>query len=109
MTSKALLFVTIVFLSACNNKTPESGTITVLKGGTVLDLSNEGKSAKDIHNSYVIFQGNEILEIGLLSDKSEFPTNAKIIDASGKFIVPGLIDGFAVLDHFVVCDVFCSL
>ena len=99
MTSKTILFLAILFLSACNNKLPDRKAITVIKGGTILDVSNRGNSNKDIQNAYLIFQGNEIIEIGLLSERNEFPKDAKIIDASGKFIVPGLIDGFAVLNN----------
>ncbi|NOX46468.1 MAG: amidohydrolase family protein [Chlorobi bacterium] len=99
MTSKTILFLAILFLSACNNKLPDRKAITVIKGGTVLDLSNQGNSVKDLQDAYIIFEGNEILEIGLLSDREEFPTNAKIIDANGKYVLPGLIDGFAVLNN----------
>jgi hypothetical protein len=99
MTSKTVLFLTILFLSACNSKLPDRKSITIIKGGTILDLAKKGNSNKDIQNAYLVFQENEIIEIGLLSEKDNFPKDAKIIDASGKYIVPGLIDGFAVLNN----------
>ena len=106
MILKIFLFLSIVLLSGCNIQQVDKEILTVIKGGTILDFSNQGKSAKDIQDSYVILRGNEILEIGLLSEKDEFPPNAKIIDASGKFIIPGLIDGFAVMNNQSYANAF---
>jgi len=72
MILKIFLFFSIVLLSACNSQQPDEEILTVIKGGTILDLSNQGKSTNDIQNSYVIFKGNKILEIGLLSVKDEY-------------------------------------
>jgi len=71
----------------------------LIKGGTILDLSKRGKSANDIQNGFVLIEGNRIVKFGKLLPTSKFPKNAKVIDAKGKFILPGLIDGFAAINN----------
>jgi len=65
----------------------------VLLGGTLIDVTDWGRSALDRQNSIVIIQNGKITDVG-----SRFliqpPPDAQIIDCTGKFIIPGLIDGF---------------
>jgi len=67
---------------------------TVLVGGTVVDVSNWGDSARDIPGAIVVIQGKQITDVGL-PGAIDVPKGARIIDCTGKFIIPGLIDGFA--------------
>lgn len=66
----------------------------VLVGGTVIDVSNWGHFARDIPGAVVVIEGNLISNVGL-PGAVEIPKGARIIDCTGKFIIPGLIDGFA--------------
>ncbi|MFP5234962.1 MAG: amidohydrolase family protein [Acidobacteriota bacterium] len=66
----------------------------VLSGGTVVDLTNWGRSAADLANAIVIVQNGRIVEVGP-AGTVEIPKTARVIDCTGKFILPGLIDGFA--------------
>ncbi len=65
----------------------------VLIGGTIIDVTDWGRSALDQQNSIVIIQNGKITDVG-----SRFiipiPKVAQVIDCTGKFIIPGLIDGF---------------
>lgn len=65
----------------------------VLLGGTIIDVTDWGRSALDTQNSIVIIQNGKITDVG-----SRFliqvPPNAQVIDCTGKFLIPGLIDGF---------------
>ncbi|MGA8742109.1 MAG: hypothetical protein WB561_13075, partial [Terracidiphilus sp.] len=65
----------------------------VLIGGTIVDVTDWGRSALDQQNSIVIIQNGRITDVG-----SRFviqvPKGAQVIDCTGKFLVPGLIDGF---------------
>ncbi|HTX76439.1 MAG TPA: amidohydrolase family protein [Terracidiphilus sp.] len=65
----------------------------VLTGGTVIDVTNWGRSANDLANAVVIIQGDKITDVGPASSV-QIPKGARIIDCTGKFIVPGLVDGF---------------
>jgi hypothetical protein len=66
----------------------------VLTGGTVVDVSDWGDSARDLHNAVVIISGGTITAVGSAST-TPIPNDAQIIDCTGKFLIPGLIDGYA--------------
>jgi hypothetical protein len=66
----------------------------VLAGGTIIDLTDWGRSAKDQQDSIVIVQNGRITDVGPRA-AIPIPKGARVIDCTGKFIVPGLIDGFA--------------
>jgi hypothetical protein len=66
----------------------------VLTGGTVIDVSDWGRSARDLQNSVVIIREGKISEVGPASAIA-IPKVARIIDCAGKFIIPGLVDGYA--------------
>jgi hypothetical protein len=59
-----------------------------------VDVTEWGHSAKDLDDSVVIVRDGRISDVG-----SRFaitiPKGARVIDCTGKFILPGLVDGFA--------------
>jgi imidazolonepropionase-like amidohydrolase len=61
--------------------------LIALIGGTIID----GAGGAPATDSVVVIAGNRISEVGRRSAVT-IPANAKLIDASGKFILPGLID-----------------
>jgi hypothetical protein len=69
----------------------------VLAGGTVVDVTNWGHTAKDIADAVVVVRDGRIVEVGSRATIS-IPKNARVIDCAGKFLIPGLIDGFAGLN-----------
>lgn len=66
----------------------------VLAGGTVVDVTNWGRSAKDLQNSIVIIEAGRVVAVGS-SDEVPIPKGARVIDCTGKYLVPGLVDGYA--------------
>lgn len=68
--------------------------IVAIVGGTIIDTADFGKSTDDIKNSVVVITDGKIISVGK-KGAVKIPKNAQVIDASGKFIIPGLIDGFA--------------
>jgi hypothetical protein len=72
----------------------QSSVPLVLTGGTVVDVTSWGRSAKDIEDAVVVVRDGRILEVGARAAVS-IPKNARVIDCAGKFLIPGLIDGFA--------------
>jgi len=66
----------------------------VLAGGTVVDVTDWGRSAKDIADAVVILRDGRITDVGTRFEVP-IPKGARVIDCTGKFIIPGLIDGFA--------------
>jgi hypothetical protein len=66
----------------------------VLAGGTLVDVTNWGQSARDLPNAVVIVRDGRITDVGAAGAVS-IPKGARVIDCTGKFLIPGLIDGFA--------------
>jgi len=65
----------------------------VLVGGTVVDVTEWGHSAKDIQDAIVIVRDNRITDVGS-KYTIPVPKGARVIDCTGKFLIPGLVDGF---------------
>jgi hypothetical protein len=60
----------------------------VIEGGTLID----GNGGAPVPDSVVIIQGNKIAAVSR-KGQAQYPANAQIIKADGKFVLPGLIDG----------------
>lgn len=65
-------------------------------GATLIDVSHQGHSNNDIADSIVLIDRGRIIAAG---DHAHVrvPRGARIVDARGEFIVPGLIDGYGAL------------
>ncbi|MBI4523485.1 MAG: amidohydrolase family protein [Deltaproteobacteria bacterium] len=59
----------------------------VIKGGRLID----GNGAQPVDNSTIVIEGNQIRRVASGKD-IPFPKEARVIDAAGKTILPGLID-----------------
>ena len=95
----ARIFLLYAALSAAAQNVPQveppkpGPTPLVLLGGTIIDVSDWGRSALDQANSIVIIQNGKITDVGSRL-VIQVPKNAQVIDCTGRFLVPGLIDGF---------------
>jgi len=75
--------------------TPRVSSIPlVLVGGTVVDVTDWGHSAKDLPDAVVIVRDGRITDVGSRMAVS-IPKGARVIDCTGKYLIPGLVDGFA--------------
>jgi len=68
--------------------------VLVLSGGTVVDVTQWGHSANDLQDSVVIVRDGRITDVGPRIAMT-VPKGARVIDCTGKFLIPGLVDGFA--------------
>lgn len=66
----------------------------VLAGGTIVDVTEWGHSAKDLADAVVIVRDGRISEVGPRLAIT-IPKGARVIDCTGKYLIPGLVDGFA--------------
>lgn len=66
----------------------------VLTGGTVVDVTNWGRSAHDISNAIVVIADGRITDVSPLG-AVPIPKGARILDCTGKYLIPGLVDGYA--------------
>ncbi|HLM61208.1 MAG TPA: amidohydrolase family protein [Pyrinomonadaceae bacterium] len=65
----------------------QSPKVTVISGATVID----GTLRTPLKNAVILIEGNRIKQVRA-KNKIKLPQNAEIIDASGKFVIPGLAD-----------------
>ncbi len=61
-------------------------TPLVITGGRLID----GNGGKPVENATIVIEGSRIKQV--VSGKVEYPREARVIDAGGKTILPGLID-----------------
>ncbi|MGA2050144.1 MAG: amidohydrolase family protein [Terracidiphilus sp.] len=71
-----------------------SPIVLALVGGTVVDVTEWGHSAKDIEDAVVIVRDGRISDVGSRYAIT-IPKGARVIDCTGKYLIPGLVDGFA--------------
>lgn len=69
-------------------------TLLVLSGGTVVDVTDWGRSARDLRDAIVMVRDGRIAEVGYRGTVS-IPKGARVIDCTGKYLLPGLVDGYA--------------
>ena len=81
-------------LEPASAQSKNSSAPLALVGGTVVDVSDWGHSAKDLPNAVVVIREGRIVEVGPAAAIS-VPKGSRVLDCSGKFLIPGLIDGFA--------------
>jgi imidazolonepropionase-like amidohydrolase len=66
---------------------PAAGGVSVIRGATLID----GTGRPPIANGVIVIRDARIAEIGP-ADAIAIPDGARIIDATGKFVIPGLAD-----------------
>lgn len=96
------LTIALIFL-ACFSLDLEAKKATTIAfvGATLID----GTGAAPVKNTVVIIEGNKIKAVGPKS-KVKIPEKAKVIDVSGKYILPGFIDLHVHLTYPTTTDMF---
>ena len=95
--SFAALVCGLALASVSAHPQVEPAAPLVLVGGTVIDVANWGHSAHDIPDAIVVIREGKVTAVGLPGEVP-VPKGARIVDCTGKFLIPGLIDGFAGLN-----------
>ncbi len=90
----AALLYGIAFTSVTAHPQAEPAAPLVLAGGTVVDVSNWGHSARDLHDAIVVIEEGKIAAVGARGEVT-IPRGARVVDCTGKFLIPGLVDGYA--------------
>ncbi len=76
-----------LFLAALQGAQAPAGGITVVQGATA--ITGTGRAA--IRNAAIVIENGRIREIGPRNEV-RVPGNAQVVDARGKWVIPGLID-----------------
>ncbi len=77
----------LLLLAALPACAPDDPDFTVIVGGTVIDCIN----ATLIEDAVIVINDAHIRQVGPRAE-TPIPSGARIIDASGKFVIPGLAD-----------------
>ena len=81
----------ILLLASCSappTEGPPDATSLVIRGGTLID----GTGAEPRMNGTIVVRGNRIQSVSEDANQPA-PEGARVINAEGKFVLPGLIDG----------------
>jgi hypothetical protein len=63
-------------------------------GGTIIDVTDWGRSANDLRDAVIYIRDGRITAVGPRA-ALPIPKGSRVIDCTGKFLIPGLVDGFA--------------
>jgi imidazolonepropionase-like amidohydrolase len=88
--NKKTLFICMVFVWLLSPTFAENeNKVTVIKGGKILTISGE-----DIEDGIILIKNGKISEVG---KNIGIPEEVEVIDAAGKWILPGLIEAHTTL------------
>ncbi len=93
-----VILLASAILLAPAGTSPASAETLALVGGTVIDTGDWGRSTADIEDAVVVVEDGKITAVGP-RDAVAVPAGARVMDASGRYIVPGLVDGFAAINN----------
>ncbi|RKZ16528.1 hypothetical protein DRQ50_06015 [bacterium] len=79
-----------------------------IRHATVIDVSDAGRGTADIPDAVVLIAGDRIVAVGPASEVT-IPGNVHILDAQGGYIIPGLIDCFAALNHQAHANAYLAM
>ncbi|MEM8763570.1 MAG: amidohydrolase family protein [Bacteroidota bacterium] len=85
---KFIRFVSLVlFVLGCQTQNPNEPEFTLIKGATLFD-----GNGNRLEKSQILIRNGKIVSIHAAEAEVELTQNTKMIDASGQFIMPGLVD-----------------
>ncbi len=70
--------------------------LLALVGGTAITMADEAAPQQVIENAVILVENDRLLAVGSAADV-EIPSSAKVLDVTGKFLLPGYVDTHA---HF---------
>ena len=85
--SSVVAFSALLMWGAAGPVSAQGQAALVIQGGTLLD----GNGGPAVPNSVIVIQGNQITAVGR-AGAVQVPAGAQVINANGKWIVPGLWD-----------------
>ena len=92
-------FALVVLCSAClQSAVADELAPLVFQSATVFDA----QSGRMIADESVVVEGGRITAVVPADGQLSIPAGARVIDAHGKYVIPGLIDGHAHVAHHAV-------
>jgi hypothetical protein len=85
-----------------------AGQTLVLRGGTLVDLSDFGRGIRDVADATVVMRDGRIVAAGP-GAKIAVPKDARVVDTAGAWLVPGLNDVFATVNNQAQANAYLVL
>ncbi len=85
-----------------------TGSPIALVNATVVDVADWGRSTADIDSAVVLIRSGKIEAAGR-KGAVPIPADAVVVDLRGKYIVPGYIDGFGVINNQAYADAYLAM
>lgn len=82
-----------------------AGLVTAVEGATIVDVAHAGHETADIPDSIILIRDGRIAAVGNRR-KVPVPRGAHVIRAFGRFVVPGLIDGYGAMRSQAFADAY---
>jgi hypothetical protein len=101
-----MLLASAVFLAPTGASRVGAESLALI-GGTIIDTGDWGHSTADVEDAVVIVEGGKITAVGR-GDAVAVPPGALVVDATGKYIVPGLVDGFAAINNQAYANAYLA-
>ena len=79
------LFAIVFMLATASVAAAQTSDVIVFKGAQLID----GTGAPPIKKSVLVIEGDRITAVGK-EGKVHYPKNARVIDATGQYLLPGL-------------------
>jgi Tol biopolymer transport system component/imidazolonepropionase-like amidohydrolase len=73
--------------------------VTAFVGGRVVSMRDAERTQEVIEDGVVVVEGDRIRAVGARADVA-VPAGARVIDVSGKTLIPGIVDAHAHAAHF---------
>jgi len=89
----APVILSLAFVAPMAHATNSAEPVAIV-GATLVDLELRGSSSRDVADSVVLIVDGRIRAVGRRGEV-DVPAGARVIDGKGKYLVPGLVDGFA--------------
>ena len=80
--------------------------ILALVGGTVIDVDDWGRSEEDLEDAVVLVEDGTISAVRVVATRSRSPLAPRYWMSHGRYIVPGLTDGFAAINNQTYADAY---
>jgi hypothetical protein len=88
--------IALTMLATLAPATAAAAPPLAVTGATLVDVTDRGRATHDIANAVVVMQDGKIIAAGPAAT-TPLPPGAAILARPGKFIIPGLVDGFCSL------------
>ncbi len=98
------LFALVCALALPSSLLPAQDRLAIV-GAVVIDTADRGRSTRDIEDAVIVVENGVITAVGP-QERIAVPEGFRIVEGTGKFVVPGLVDGFAVLNNQAYANAF---